>query len=30
LFYLFLDSVMSARDYDGGDPLLPYLKPVGA
>lgn len=30
LFYLFLDSVMSAGDYDGGDPLLPYLKPVGA
>jgi DNA-binding CsgD family transcriptional regulator len=28
LFYLFLDSVMSAGDYDGGDPLLPYLKPV--
>jgi len=27
LFYLFLDSVMSAGDYDGGDPLLPYLKP---
>jgi DNA-binding CsgD family transcriptional regulator len=30
LFYLFLDSVMSASDYNGGDPLLPYLKPVGA
>jgi len=28
LFYLFLDSVMSAGDYAGGDPLLPYLKPV--
>ena len=28
LFYLFLDSVMSAGDYDGGDPLLPYLKPA--
>ncbi len=27
LFYLFLDSVMSAGNYDGGDPLLPYLKP---
>lgn len=27
LFYLFLDSVMSAGDYDKGDPLLPYLKP---
>jgi DNA-binding CsgD family transcriptional regulator len=27
LFYLFLDSVMSARDYAGGDPLLPYLRP---
>ena len=26
LFYLFLDSVMSAGDYDGGDPLLPYLR----
>ncbi|MEE4144700.1 MAG: helix-turn-helix transcriptional regulator [Halieaceae bacterium] len=29
LFYLFLDSVMSAGDYDGGDPLLPYLRPAG-
>lgn len=28
LFYLFLDSVMSAGDYDGGDPLLPYLRPA--
>jgi DNA-binding CsgD family transcriptional regulator len=27
LFYLFLDSVMSAVDYEGGDPLLPYLRP---
>ena len=27
LFYLFLDSVMSAGDYNGGDPLLPYLRP---
>lgn len=27
LFYLFLDSVMSAADYAGGDPLLPYLRP---
>jgi DNA-binding CsgD family transcriptional regulator len=26
LFYLFLDSVMSAGDYEGGDPLLPYLR----
>ena len=24
LFYLFLDSVMSTSNYDGGDPLLPY------
>lgn len=29
LFYLFLDSVMSAANYQGGDPLLPYLRPVG-
>ncbi len=28
LFYLFLDSVMSAGDYAGGDPLLPYLRPA--
>jgi DNA-binding CsgD family transcriptional regulator len=27
LFYLFLDSVMSAKDYDGGDPLVAYLQP---
>ena len=27
LFYLFLDSVMSTSNYDGGDPLLPYLRP---
>ena len=26
LFYLFLDSVMSAGDYAGGDPLLPYMR----
>jgi DNA-binding CsgD family transcriptional regulator len=26
LFYLFLDSVMSAGNYAGGDPLLPYLR----
>ena len=25
LFYLFLDSVMSARDYQGGDTLIAYL-----
>jgi DNA-binding CsgD family transcriptional regulator len=30
LFYLFLDSVMSAANYDGGDPLLPYLRPAPA
>ena len=30
LFYLFLDSVMSAQDYNGGDPLLPYLTPAPA
>lgn len=29
LFYLFLDSLMSARDYQGGDTLVSYLsKPV--
>tara|TARA_R110002110_G_scaffold205066_4_gene416821 strand:+ start:15642 stop:16493 length:852 start_codon:yes stop_codon:yes gene_type:complete len=27
LFYLFLDSVMSATDYDGGDTLIAYLRP---
>jgi DNA-binding CsgD family transcriptional regulator len=26
LFHLFLDSVMSAKNYAGGDPLLPYLQ----
>ncbi|GAB5413776.1 MAG: LuxR C-terminal-related transcriptional regulator [Congregibacter sp.] len=26
LFYLFLDSVMSARDYRGGDTLISYLQ----
>ena len=29
LFYLFLDSVMSARDYDGGDTLVSYMRPPG-
>lgn len=27
LFYLFLDSVMSAANYDGGDTLVAYLQP---
>ncbi|RLQ23348.1 LuxR family transcriptional regulator [Seongchinamella sediminis] len=27
LFYLFLDSLMSARDYAGGDTLVAYLQP---
>ncbi len=27
LFYLFLDSLMSATDYDGGDTLVAYLQP---
>ncbi len=27
LFYLFLDSVMSAQDYSGGDTLIAYLQP---
>ena len=27
LFYLFLDSVMSASNYDGGDPLVAYMQP---
>jgi DNA-binding CsgD family transcriptional regulator len=27
LFYLFLDSLMSAVDYDGGDTLVSYLQP---
>ena len=27
LFYLFLDSVMSAEHYDGGDPLVAYMLP---
>jgi DNA-binding CsgD family transcriptional regulator len=26
LFYLFLDSVMSARDYEGGDTLVAYMQ----
>ena len=27
LFYLFLDSLMSARNYDGGDTLVAYMAP---
>ena len=27
LFYLFLDSVMSAQDYSGGDTLVAYMQP---
>jgi DNA-binding CsgD family transcriptional regulator len=27
LFYLFLDSVMSAGNYDGGDTLAAYMRP---
>ena len=27
LFYLFLDSLMSAKDYDGGDTLVEYMAP---
>ncbi len=27
LFYLFLDSVMSADNNDGGDPLIAYMQP---
>ncbi|MFV8818569.1 LuxR C-terminal-related transcriptional regulator [Haliea sp. E17] len=27
LFYLFLDSVMSAQDYAGGDTLVAYMQP---
>ena len=27
LFYLFLDSVMSAKDYEGGDTLVAYMQP---
>ncbi len=27
LFYLFLDSVMSAQDYAGGDTLIAYMQP---
>ncbi|GAB3291725.1 helix-turn-helix transcriptional regulator [Parahaliea aestuarii] len=27
LFYLFLDSLMSAKDYDGGDTLVAYMQP---
>lgn len=29
LFYLFLDSLMSAEDYSGGDTLVAYLQPPG-
>ena len=27
LFYLFLDSLMSAQDYDAGDTLVAYMQP---
>lgn len=27
LFYLFLDSLMSAQNYDGGDTLVAYMQP---
>ncbi len=27
LFYLFIDSLMSAKDYEGGDTLIAYLQP---
>ena len=27
LFYLFIDSLMSAQDYEGGDTLIAYLQP---
>ena len=27
LFYLFLDSVMSAENYQGGDALVAYMQP---
>ena len=27
LFYLFLDSLMSAQDYEGGDTLVAYMQP---
>jgi len=27
LFYLFLDSLMSANDYEGGDTLIAYMQP---
>ena len=30
LFYLFLDSLMSANDYTGGDTLVAYLQPPNA
>lgn len=30
LFYLFLDSLMSAGDYAGGDTLISYLRPAQA
>ncbi|MEM1112253.1 MAG: helix-turn-helix transcriptional regulator [Pseudomonadota bacterium] len=29
LFYLFLDSLMSAQDYVGGDTLVEYMRPPG-
>ena len=30
LFYLFLDSLMSATNYSGGDALVEYMQPPGA
>jgi DNA-binding CsgD family transcriptional regulator len=27
LFYLFIDSLMSANDYDGGDTMIAYMQP---
>jgi DNA-binding CsgD family transcriptional regulator len=30
LFYLFLDSLMSSTDYEGGDTLIPYLQKPAA
>ena len=30
LFYLFLDSLMSATNYTGGDALVEYMQPPGS
>jgi DNA-binding CsgD family transcriptional regulator len=30
LFYLFLDALMSAQDYEGGDTLVAYMQPPAA